>query len=56
MTPDQKFDFLNEWCQNLSRAVRLLEDQDNSLHARLRVVEAACGRMDEFLRKQQPTP
>jgi hypothetical protein len=51
MTPDQKFDFLHEWCENISLAVRGLEEQNNSLHARLQAAEAACGRMDAALRK-----
>jgi hypothetical protein len=56
MTPDQKFDFLNEWCENLSRSIRVLEEENHSFHARLRAVEDACKRMDVSLRTPPPRP
>jgi hypothetical protein len=39
MTDKQKFDFLHEWCERLSRAMEQQQAVTQSLHERLRVVE-----------------
>ncbi len=40
MTVEQKCDFLHEWCERLSRAVEQQASVCQSLHERLRAVEA----------------
>jgi hypothetical protein len=40
MTPDQKFEFLNKWCENLSVAIQQLQAEDRYLRERLQAVEA----------------
>jgi len=40
MTPTQKFDFLHDWCERLSHAVEEQRAVAQSLHERLREVEA----------------
>ena len=39
MTDQQKFDFLHEWCDRISRAVQHEQAISESLHERLRRVE-----------------
>jgi len=40
MDPSEKFEFLHEWCERLSRAVEEQRGVSQSLHKRLRKVEA----------------
>jgi hypothetical protein len=40
MTTDQKFEFLNKWCENLSVAVQQLQAENRYLRERLQAVEA----------------
>jgi hypothetical protein len=40
MTDQQKFEFLHQWCGNLSNAVQSLQGVTQQLHERLRAVEA----------------
>jgi hypothetical protein len=40
MTADQKFEFLHEWCGNLTRKVDQQEHTIQLLHERLRAAEA----------------
>lgn len=44
MSPEQKFEFLHQWCLNLSAAVERLGNQTQALHERLRVVEEKLGK------------
>jgi hypothetical protein len=39
MTAEQKFEFLHQWCENLTEQTRRQGDHINDLHARLRRVE-----------------
>ena len=43
MTDEEKFDFLHQWCENLSRSVQQQGAWIQHLHERLRAVEAKAG-------------
>ncbi len=42
MSPGQKFEFLNEWCSNLSRQVQTLESENQDLRNTVRRLQSAA--------------
>jgi hypothetical protein len=47
MIPDQKFEFLHQWCENLSATSERREQEIRGLHDRLLKVEAALRGMSD---------